>query len=183
MKYKAKISTLTLSLHYQIRILVGKIHSMGKVQWARGFYFVHEESITNVSNVSNISFLSVYLVNNVQSATGATGLLLVSESRLLWSTLRWPCTKSECQKIWVYPNLAQMSIWTSNFKGSLYPSPPPLGNKMLAKYGIYKSSWTSDFKVSLYHPLENEQLADLKVSHLSSILHGQQQLIMGVLLM
>ena len=87
--------------------------------------------------------------------------LLVCERRLLWSTLHWPCTKTECQKVPLYPKLAQVPLCLTPA-----PCPPP---PLKWKFGSSKSSFTVGLQISKYHftpppPPPSEKLAHLELS-------------------
>ena len=75
---------------------------------------------------------------------GAFWCIVSLRERLLWSTLHWPCTKSECKKVPLYPKLTQVP---------LCQSPPP------SKMKIWKLQVKLDFRIpsaTLPHPLEME---------------------------
>ena len=84
----------------------------------------------------------------LQKHPGST--LLVCERRLLWSTLRWPCTKIECQKVPLCPKLAQVRL----------PHSPEI--EKLADLELSSQVWPLDFRfqiATLPHPQGNAKFA------------------------
>ena len=94
--------------------------------------------------------------------------------RLLWSTLCWPCTKIECQKLPGHPNMAKVSlyppqkikvilgrVWVQNFRFAKSHFTPLLPWK--SKVVIFGQNFSSGLQiceVSLYPlPKPNEKLS------------------------
>ena len=119
-----------------------------------------EEVVTNL----HVCVTDVHFLVSIVTA------MISLRERRLWSTLHWPCTKGEYQKVPLYPKLVQVSLcpyppppkspekWKfGSFKSSLNfrisiatSSPSPHPEKW--KFGSFKSSPTSEFQVPLCLP-------------------------------
>ena len=127
--------------------------------------------------------------------------LLVSERRLLWRTLRWPCTKNEWQKCHFAPppplrneNLEVSSqVGLQNFKCHFTPIPPPRNEKLedlelpstvglqiypppLQIYFTPNPKYVARFLTSDLHRDALSPWGNLKVYHLPSILRSEPHL-------
>ena len=71
-------------------------------------------------------------------------LSLVSERRLVWTTLRWPFTKSDCHKVPLN--------WHKCHSAPPSRPPPEMKSLQIWKFRVKLDFWTSDFKVPLYPP-------------------------------